>query len=314
MNAFDPTRREPSFSRHAPRRPQTPHRRRTVSPGLIAAAVALVLALALVAVWLWPAPWQLPELDREPAVAASDGRPERPAPDLPVKQAPPELLPADPDKLVGPGDITAALMQLLGREAVLKYLATTDFPRKAVATLDNLGREHAPVLAWPVVPAPGRFVPAGDGASTMIAAENAMRYWPFVGFIDSIDAAQAVDLYRRMYPTLQQAYRELGFPDRSLHARVLEVIDILLATPEPLQPPKITLTEVKGPIRSTQPWTRYQYADPALERLSSGQKILLRMGPDNRQLLKAKLGQIRQELQLNSSANAPSQDGVRVTP
>lgn len=305
MNAFDPTRREPSFSRHAPRRPQTPHHRRTVSPGLIAAAVALVLALALVAVWLWPSPWQLPELDREPPVAASDGRIAPPAPSLPVNEAPPELLlPADPAELVGPGDITAALMQLLGREAVLKYLATTDFPRKAVATLDNLGREHAPVLAWPVVPTPGRFVPAGDAASTMIAAENAMRYWPFVGFIDSIDPAQAVDLYRRMYPTLQQAYRELGLPNRSLHARVLEVIDLLLATPEPAQPPRVTLTEVKGPIPSTQPWTRYQYADPAFERLSSGQKMLLRMGPDNRRVLKAKLGQIRQELQLNSSPSS----------
>lgn len=128
-----------------------------------------------------------------------------------------------------------------------------------------------------------------------------MRYWPFVGFIDSIDARRAVDLYRRMYPVLQQAYVELGLANRPLHARVLEVIDHLLATPETLQPPRITITEVKGPIPSSQPWTRYQFADPALERLSSGQKILLRVGPENRKVLMGKLEQFRRELRLASA-------------
>jgi hypothetical protein len=199
-------------------------------------------------------------------------------------------------EVVKADDIPGALAQLLGREAVLKFLATTDFPRKAVATLDNLGRDHAPASAWPVVPAPGRFTAAGNGASLDIASDNAARYRPFVALVQSIDAAQAVDLYRRMYPVLQQAYRDLGFTKRPLHARMFEVIDLLLATPEPSQPPKVTLTEVKGTVPSTQPWTRYEYEDPALQRLTAGQKMLLRVGPDNRKVLKAKLEQLRQQL------------------
>ncbi|MFL6692802.1 MAG: DUF3014 domain-containing protein [Ramlibacter sp.] len=206
------------------------------------------------------------------------------------------MLPAPAEEVLTPGDIPGALAQLLGRDAVLKFLDTTDFPRRAVATLDNLGREHAPVSVWPVVPMPGRFLVAGNGTSQAVSAENAMRYRPFVALVDSIDAAKAVELYRRLYPSLQQAYRELGFGDRSLHGRVLEVIDLLLATPEPLQPPAITLAEVKGPISSTSPWTRYEFADAGLERLAAGQKILLRVGPDNRKVLKAKLGQIRRQL------------------
>jgi hypothetical protein len=53
---------------------------------------------------------------------------------------------------------------------------------------------------------------------------------------------------------------------------------------------------VKGPISSTSPWTRYEFVDAGLERLAAGQKILLRVGPDNRKVLKAKLGQIRRQL------------------
>jgi hypothetical protein len=61
-------------------------------------------------------------------------------------------------------------------------------------------------------------------------------------------------------------------------------------------PLKLRLTEVKGPIASLRPWVRYEFADPALEALSSGQKILLRVGPVNERRLKEKLAQLRSEL------------------
>jgi hypothetical protein len=105
-----------------------------------------------------------------------------------------------------------------------------------------------------------------------------------------------VDLYVRLYPLLQKAYEELGFPGRYFNDRVMAVIDLLLSTPETEMPLKLRLTEVKGPIASLRPWVRYEFADPALESLSSGQKILLRVGPVNERRLKDKLAQIRGEL------------------
>jgi hypothetical protein len=41
---------------------------------------------------------------------------------------------------------------------------------------------------------------------------------------------------------------------------------------------------------------RHEYADPAWQALSSGQKILLRVGPDHQQRLTAKLRDIRQRV------------------
>lgn len=254
--------------------------------------VALLALAAAGAGWYWMTQRDTAKVVEAPPAAQAAAQP---APEA-VPAPPPELQPPAADEVVKAEDVDAALTQLLGRDAVLKFLEATDFPRRFVATLDNLGREHAPVAVWPVQPAPGRFLVQGSEGSQVLAAENALRYGPFVAFAGSVNAAQAVALYRRMYPVLEQAYRDLGFTKGSLHARMFEVVDLLLATPEPAQPPRLTLTEVKGPIASSRPWTRYEFADPGLQRLSAGQKMLLRMGPDNRKVLKAKLQELRQEL------------------
>jgi hypothetical protein len=129
-----------------------------------------------------------------------------------------------------------------------------------------------------------------------MAADNASRYAPFVLLVGTLDAGRAAAMYRRLYPLLQQASRELGFGDRSLHDRVIEVIDLLLATPEPAEPPRLQLTQVKGPIPSTRPWVRYQFVDPELESLAAGQKILVRVGPVNERRLKARLAELRAQI------------------
>jgi flagellar biosynthesis/type III secretory pathway protein FliH len=41
---------------------------------------------------------------------------------------------------------------------------------------------------------------------------------------------------------------------------------------------------------------RFQFADPALEQLSAGQKIMLRVVPDNQRRLRNRLAQIRAQL------------------
>ena len=69
-----------------------------------------------------------------------------------------------------------------------------------------------------------------------IGARNGERYAPFVRFVDGIDARRAVALYLRVYPLLQQAYEDLGYPGKYFNDRVVEVIDNLLATPTPAGP------------------------------------------------------------------------------
>jgi len=252
--------------------------------------VVLMGAAAAVAVlaFLWQTGW----LERP--------GPETPAPVTAVPAQPPAsqaaLPPLEPEAPAVPlaaADVAGALTELLGRSALL---VADDFPRRFVATVDNLGRAHAPPLMWPVTPTAGRFAVQEADGSTVIAAENGARYTPFVLLAEGLDAAAAVKLYTRMYPLLQAAYRELGYPGKSFHRRMVEVIDLLLATPQPPHPLQVQLVEVRGTVPSERPWVRYEYADPALEALPAGQKILLRVGPENQKRLKAKLAELRAEL------------------
>jgi hypothetical protein len=189
------------------------------------------------------------------------------------------------------------LTELLTRKNVLAFLQLDGFVRRAVATVDNLAREQAPSRVWPVNPTPERFtVQRGSDGVDTIHPDNQRRYTPMVQMLESVDTAQAVALYRRLYPLFQQAYEELGFPGRYFNDRLVQVLDHLIATPVPSAPLAVTLVNVKGEVPSTRPWVRYEFADPALESLSAGRKMLLRIGPEHQQRLQAKLRDIRQRI------------------
>ena len=83
----------------------------------------------------------------------------------------------------------------------------------------------------------------------------------------SIDVNKLADIYLRFYPLLQEAYQDLGYPDAYFNARLIDVIDHLLATPE-----------VNDPIILHRPNILFEFVHPELESLSSGQKLLIRTG------------------------------------
>jgi hypothetical protein len=215
-----------------------------------------------------------------------------PLPDKAAARAPAGGVPA----ITGsPADapVVRGLADLLGTRTMVSMLQLDGFVRRVVATVDNLDRTHAAQRLWPVVPPGGRFtVQAADGAQA-IAPANSARYAAFVRFVESVDSARAVALYVKLYPQFQQAYQDLGYPRGYFNDRLVAVIDKLLATPQPAAPVAVRLTEVKGPIALQYPWLHYEFADPALQSLPSGQKLLLRMGPDNARRLKAKLSEFR---------------------
>ena len=182
-----------------------------------------------------------------------------------------------------------ALVELLGHKKVRAFLHLDGAIRQFVATVDNLATGDAPASLWPVQATPGRFETEPSGAGLAIGARNGERYAPFVRFVDGIDARRAVALFLRVYPLLQQAYEDLGYPGKYFNDRVVEVIDNLLATPTPAGPIAIKRFAADGGAASG----LYVYADPALEASPAGQKILLRMGRENAASLMAKLREIR---------------------
>jgi hypothetical protein len=231
----------------------------------------------------------------QPAAAASVTQPGVSAIEHPIEAA---SAPAQPPLVVGSGDrpdavIEKALSDLVGRNAVLTLWQTDRLATRVAATVDALPRKQAPSRMWPVHPVPGRFSVEQRGDSTFVAAGNAERYAPLVRMVESVDTAQAVALYVRLYPMFQRAYEELGYPGRHFNDRVVQAIDDLLAAPTIDGPLKVHLREVSGPIRPERPWVMYEAQAPELEALSAGQKIMLRIGESNASRLKAKLRDFR---------------------
>lgn len=258
--------------------------------GALVGVSALVVASVL-ALWLWTT-----RADEEEAIVAAPPVHAPPA----VATTPPEPAirhPVPPvDNPLAAADVPAALQELLGAKAATTFLQADRFALRFAATVDSLAREHSPASMWPVLPTPGRFMVEERAEGAVIAPGNAARYTPFVLLAGTVDVPAAVRLYRRMYPLLQQAQRELGMGDHPLNDRVVALIDLLLATPEAPEAPRVELIPVRGPVPSLQPWVRYQFTDPELEALSAGQKILVRVGPVNQQRLKATLADVRKEL------------------
>jgi hypothetical protein len=278
--------------------------------GRVVAAVA-VLAVAAGA-WIWWSAAPAPEMPAAaPPVAAVTPEPAKPAaasaPAGPVilhpleaasepaatASVPPEPLPA----LADADDFVArALTDLLGRRGVLQFLQVDGFVQRVVATVDNLPAKHASPRLWPVQPTPGRFATRPQGETLQMDPDNAQRYLPLVQMVEAVSPVQAAALYRRLYPLFQQAYQELGYPQGYFNDRLVQVIDHLRATPQVEGTIAMTLTEVKGPYAATAPWLRYEFADPALQELSAGQRALLRSGVVNQRRLLAWLAAFRTQI------------------
>jgi len=108
------------------------------------------------------------------------------------------------------------------------------------------------------------------------------RYDLAAEIVDSIDAAGAVELYRRFEPRLEEIYREIGWAGDGFDSRLREAIDHLLE-----------VEGFSGPFELEQRAIVYAYADDEVERLSDAQKQLLRTGPANTRRILAKLHELR---------------------
>jgi hypothetical protein len=171
-------------------------------------------------------------------------------------------------------------------------LLRDDVIDRLVATVDNLPRQQVSNKIRPVRNLAQAFtadVSLEEDRPLILGPENFQRYDGLVAHIEAADLDAMVDMYRRYYPLFQKSFERLGYPNAYFNDRFIEVIDHLLKTPEPGEP-----------LALLRPNVLYEFADPELERLSSGQKLLLRMGEDHALVIKQVLRLLRSRI---ASAN-----------
>jgi len=212
----------------------------------------------------------------------------------PVTTAPEELKAAEavidldqplPELKLSDTSMAKILTKLFADQKLERFFILEHFIERFVVTVDNLPRPQLPTTHRPLKKTPGNFLAQGERDQLTIAPANYQRYTPLVKMLTALDTEQVVAIYKRLYPLFQEAYEGLGYPNGYFNDRLIAVINHLLSTPP-----------VSGPIYLTQPKALYLYADPALEELSAGRKILIRSGPENATQIKALLHEYRQRL------------------
>jgi hypothetical protein len=259
----------------------------------IALCSLLAIGLGAAAFW-WRSSHDAGSTSPQRVAAPQAARPSAPVVAQPAS-APsirhPMLSPAASTSTATPS-FDSTLSDLFGNEAVKHLFRTDDFAHRFVATVDNLGRSAAPASIWPMNPASGRFLTSDTSSGEVIQPDNGLRYVPYVLLLEQVDMKRVAHAYAQNYPAFQHAYEEIGFPQGYFNDRLIEVLDLLIATPE-AAPPIHVHRPVAAGVQPTRPWLLYEFDDPALQSLTAGQRLLLRMGPIDERRVKKRLAELR---------------------
>jgi Protein of unknown function (DUF3014) len=178
--------------------------------------------------------------------------------------------------------IVRTLVQALSESpAVMAWLPTTGLIRNFTLVVANIADGATPAKHLKNLRPRSAFRVVERGADTYVDPRSYDRYTGIADAVASIDAAAAARLYGTLKPRIEEAHRELGVQNVSFDRTLTRAIVALLETPVPDTPPRL---RPKG--------IGYAYADERLEELSAAQRQLLRVGPRNARVIKARLRDI----------------------
>src|SRR5574337_740443 len=241
--------------------------RHNSAKGKIIGAIVVIVIVALAAWWYFT---------RMPGVDFTRHGPEPPPP---AKASTAPLPPLDASD-----DIVAkALSELPGADGLAGLLLSRGLVPHIVATVDALPRRTIGASILPLRTPEGVFMVDTSSGQPALDAKNYARYAPYMKIVEATDSRTLVTWYVHWYPLFQDAYRQLGYPNGYFNDRLMAAINDMLAAPNAHTPVALART-ADG---------HYAFADPTWESLSVGQKLMIRIGPENERELKAKLRSIR---------------------
>ena len=171
---------------------------------------------------------------------------------------------------------------LNGGKALAQFVAGDYIVERAVAVVDALRRGEVPYKLLPVGRPSKPFPISDDGLRVTMDPSGFSRYDGFAQWVNGIDVLAIVDLLNDYEQIATEALSRMGVVDFDIRSAVLAATTEILATPIAPQSAELMKREAN--------WV---YMDPELEALSSLQKQVLRMGPENSELIQAKARELR---------------------
>ena len=253
---------------------------------VLIAVVVLLILIAVIAGWMWSrrsrSASEIDAVTEEPAtqtgeVLLEDTAEEAPSFELPSLDA--------SDVLVR--ELAAVLS---ANPEFASWLVNEDLVRRFVVAVDNIAEGETPRVHFGFMAPKSGFKAWESDGTLHVSPTSYRRYDPITEAFISLDSQGSIELYRRLEPLAQEAYRDLGYPQRRFEdvlRRAAEVVLDTLRTTGPI--------ELEAAVRS------YRFADPRLEELDPVQKQLLRFGPRNLAKIQAKVRALVQALDGSAS-------------
>jgi hypothetical protein len=256
---------------------QRRRRPRASPPPRVLVALALLVVVAGVA-------WFLLRSGPDPETRAPAPVAEFPEP------APPDLPDVPPLDLPELGASDALVRELVARLSahprLAAWLATDRLIERFVLVVVDLAGGFNPAANLPhMAPAEPFAVRESDGR-LVIAPESHRRYDLLGAVVASLDTEGTVRLYLQLLPLIEEAFQELGIPDRTFSETLELALRNVLAVEVPAGPLEVVAGE----------GIMYEFRDAGLEARRGAEKALIRMGPENARRIQDKAGELAEGL------------------
>ena len=169
-----------------------------------------------------------------------------------------------------------------GGKALAQFVAGDYIVERAVAIVDALRGGEVPYKLLPVGRPSKPFPVSDDGLRVTMDPSGFNRYDGFAQWVNGIDVMAIIELLNDYETIATEALSRMGVDDFDIRSAVLAATTEILATPISSEGAELMKREAN--------WI---YMDPELEALSSLQKQVLRMGPENSEIIQAKARELR---------------------
>jgi hypothetical protein len=231
----------------------------------------LLIAAAVVIYYLFiyskpKAPEEVTPLVQEQSVAEEKVQPEEDVEPLDVRLE-------ESDELV-----RELARELSSHPKMAMWLMSDELIRKFVASVDNIANGQSPAPHIDFLKPDKKFTVLDEAGEYFIDPESYKRYDLVAEVFASLDSKGCVNLYKKLKLAIQEAYKDLGYPDAQFDDTLKKAMVVLLEVPV-----------VEEDIQLEKKVVTYTMIDTDLESLNAAQKHLLRMGPDNVRVIQEKL-------------------------
>ena len=114
---------------------------------------------------------------------------------------------------------------------------------------------------------------------------SSRRFSLYVDLLRSVDSDTLVSWYYELKPLVDEAYRELGYPNEDFTDILQESMTNVLDMDIPKERLELTRSSVM-----------YQYKNEEIEKLDDAEKLMLRLGKENLLVIKSVLLEISEKL------------------